>query len=423
MKSNSLPNPTPGLAALCAVIVAVALTALAPAATTVAVVNGVVIHDTDLFDPTLLDKLPPDRRQKFIEDRVGHAVELELLVQAARRDGLDEAPDHLAAVARLKRAKAQSQLRLLASAWERSVEALQQARDPANVPADAVAACIRESAEKFKDYPANQLDTIVRHQLASERFQQARSTWLQETITKVPVSVNGKRLPDSIMQAAALEFTSLPGAAVAEAAEVHPLWQFVLEAGNIDTDAFPETPQYETPAPPAAGELAAVSLQIGDTAMTFEELPMVQGFLRTPSRAALRNGSLIFNTLRFCILAELAQQAGLDQDPAVQKRLAAGPVQRRGNGRSTASRGMVSEKQMLVNRYLWNVNRRDAYVVGDAEIAAFYEENREQFRSMDAEQAHELVSSMILDQKIAAARAALIDKLKAAAEITITPIE
>ncbi|MDP6450827.1 MAG: hypothetical protein QF773_08425, partial [Lentisphaeria bacterium] len=159
----------PGLAVLCAVIVAVALTALASAATTVAVVNGVAIHDTDLFDPALLDKLPPDRRQKFIEDRVEHAVELELLVQAARRDGLDEAPDHLAAVARLSRAKAQSQLRLLASAWERSVEALQQARDPANVSADAVAACIRESGEKFKDYPANQLDTIVRYQLASER--------------------------------------------------------------------------------------------------------------------------------------------------------------------------------------------------------------------------------------------------------------
>jgi hypothetical protein len=42
---------------------------------------------------------------------------------------------------------------------------------------------------------------------------------------------------------------------------------------------------------------------------------------------------------------------------------------------------------------------------------------------MDTEQAHNLLSSMVLDQEIAAARAALIDKLKTAAEITITPIE
>jgi len=66
---------------------------------------------------------------------------------------------------------------------------------------------------------------------------------------------------------------------------------------------------------------------------------------------------------------------------------------------------------------------RAAGAVDDAELAAFYEANPEQFRSMDTEQAHNLLSSMVLDQEIAAARAALIDKLKTAAEITITPIE
>ncbi len=281
--------------------------------TPVAEVNGVILTEYDVFgyrDAERVAKLTA-RDPDFPALMLDWAVRRELLCQFAEETGVDQSPEYLQEKEEREHEALRMRLNYLVSLYERESEELQALKESIEVTEADVREFYSLRGGKPGDKNEEKIKAEIRKRLPQGKYLEAYKVWLLEEMADVPILVNGRQIPEDLLNEG-LDAMIPPEITVGDF-PAHGLGQdfgeFVLHAAGI-----------REPSAASWQQLLDTELQIGSKVLTIGDLypPLFKASMRSDSRNRAFSrppsaGSLM-RQIKSIMLAEKAVEEGLGHE-------------------------------------------------------------------------------------------------------------
>ncbi len=251
----------------------------------VAAVNGVPLHEHDVFGPSGVEGALHTTRISALRTRLDSAIELEVLRQHAEGLGLLGSREYQEAMALRGHRVNRQIVDMLASQYEKDNEELKSLRESARATPDEVDAYYMEHKRDHRGVGEEDARHEIERRLSAQKFSNAYRDWVAEEMASVPVSVNGQEIPVDALTGA-LDLLFPPGA---------------------DDSLVPRANKLDAFVQAAAGAAAGP----GESRRQLMDARMTVGSYTITGGAVLKGPGLI-NMIMIHALAERARQEGMN---------------------------------------------------------------------------------------------------------------
>jgi hypothetical protein len=336
----------------------------------VAIVNGVSLHEDEIFNLKALAEYDEPQRPHFVQAYVTRAIDMELLIQEARKHNIPETREYKKLARRYSSMRTHRQTEGIVRLYESRNQELVDFKNPELVPQSLVDPIVQERSTA--DMPLENIEAHVRLQLAKERHAIAYGQWVLAHLLQYPIAINGRRIDeDSIRTAVDRNM----GPVRPPADRLSPLWRFVIEAAGFDPAVVTRDLNVEQMQKLRTAIIDS-ELSVGETVYSLREMALFS--LLQEARVAyymINRPQGPFLMLKKYALLESAVRDGVGSSAAdeaeVDSYVRYGP-----SGDTQPARDVSNEQQILIGAFLKWYAKIDQMEFDDATIQAYYEENK-----------------------------------------------
>jgi len=381
-------------------------------------INGVPIYQLEVYNPADYKDTPEGKAKQSQQLLLDWAIDQELLYQEAQKAGLDQDPAYVQSVKRQASDVTLRKLQVLGNFLVQNDDSLKKAADVKAITDKEIEQFYEDNKEKhFENWSKKQAIRMIPRQLAQNKRQTAYLEWLKELVTTVPVSINGKDIPDEMLQQAFdAKHLRTPGKPLATHADarIDRLWQIVMDAI-------------------VKGGTEATTFEVGNTVLKWSEFyqleEKLQAVVEDAPGARPAAAAEVLHSLEIWILADEARKQGLDQDPKfteyinrlkqADSRLKADA----GGDRARKQARQVLGRNFIRRQGFDSKEKMDQYQVEQSAIEAFYQKNPARFQQIEERRGKakvfEVIEGILKSEQVKQAQADFVKGLRQGADIEI----
>ncbi len=281
--------------------------------TPLAKVNGVILTEHDVFGYRDAERVAEmtGRNPDYPRIMMDLAVRRELLCQFAEETGLDQSPEYLQKKEEREYEAMRMRVNYLASLYEQDSEELKALKESIEVTEADVREFYSLRGGKPRGKNEEKIKAEIRKRLHQGKYLEAYKLWLLEEMADVPILVNGRQIPQDLLNEG-LDAMIPPEITVGDFPAHglgNDLSEFVLHAAGVSE-----------PSAASWQQLFDTELQIGSKVLTIGDVypPAFKASIETDSRKRAfsrpPSAGWLMRPIKSIMLAEKAVQEGLGHE-------------------------------------------------------------------------------------------------------------